>query len=206
MAGEMQSATSDVFEKIYQLVNQQALGPYFGAHLHRTGRMRILDAGSGTGSLARELDLRQACFVDLSLDRIQLCRGNIGRGVYAQADIQHLPFGDDCFDAVICSNVLHYTGLAGVRELLRVTKRKGQLLLAFLEDSDFTKSMIRTMVGSGLFPQWMTDANLIDLQSFMNLGITIVDSATVALLPPFFLFRTRKDLPLRGLVIFELTK
>jgi SAM-dependent methyltransferase len=204
LADEMQTSASDFFEKLYRLVNHQALAPYFSARLHRGGK--ILDAGSGPGSLARELNLSNACFVDISLDHVKVCRENIGRGIYAQADIGHLPFSDNCFDSVICSNVLHYTGLDGLRELLRVTKGGGQLLLAFLEDSMFTRSMIRTMIDSGLFPESIIDATLIDIHSFMEMGVTIKDSATVVLLPPFFLFRTRKDLPRRGLVIFELEK
>jgi ubiquinone/menaquinone biosynthesis C-methylase UbiE len=56
-----------------------------------------------------------------------------------QGDIQLLPFQNNVFDEVICSNVLHYVGLAGLKKLLRVTKSDGQLLLAFRKTQSFHK-------------------------------------------------------------------
>jgi hypothetical protein len=105
---------------------------------------------------------------------------------------------------VICSNVLHYTGLAGLKELLRVTKIGGQMLLAFLEDSSFTRAAAQWSVTLGLFPAIMRDAQFIDLADFARLDIQLRDGATIAFIPP--LFQARRELPRRGLVAFQLEK
>ncbi len=191
-----------LFEELVRRVNHQAIGPFFRTKLRRHGR--ILDAGSGQGYLADELGLEGAYSVDLSRDQIKRCCQRKGTGYFIQTDLGSIPFRDGTFDVVICSNVLHYTGLAGIQELLRVTKKGGQMLLAFLEESDFTRAGIRLGVSMGLFPTMMLNATLIDLPVFLQLDITVKDSASIVFLPPFF--HASRESPQRGLVAFELEK
>jgi len=193
------------FEELYQAVNRQAIAPFLVPRL--SGNGRVLDAGSGPGFLAQELNLQEACFVDIDAEHVRRCRNNIGGSAgssFIRADIRQLPFRDRYFDAVICSNVLHYTGLEGLKDLLRVTRSGGQLFLAFLEDSVFTRNWIGAMVFSGLFPSEMLNARLIDLANLARSGVKIVDSATVVSVPPFF--HARRELPRNGLVIFQIER
>ncbi len=125
-------------------------------------------------------------------------------GFFLQGDLAYLPFRDGSFDVVICSNVLHYTGLAGLKELLRVTKGGGQMLLAFLEGSISSRLGTRLAVSLGLFPPMMQDARFIDLNDLAQLNVRVKDSATIVFLPP--LFQARRELPRQGLVAFELEK
>ena len=190
------------FEGLYQRVNRQALAPFFQAWLRRKGW--ILDAGSGSGHLAKVMGLRNACFLDLAWEQLKRFQGTEATGRFIQGNLQQLPFQDNVFDEVICSNVLHYTGLAGLKELLRVTKTGGQLLLAFLEDSEFTRAATNLAAFWCLFPPMMRDARFIDLKKLGKLNIQIVDSATVVFFPPFF--QVRRKLPRKGLVVFILEK
>lgn len=190
------------FEGLYQRVNRQALAPFFRPWLRREGW--VLDAGSGSGHLAEELGLRNACFLDLTWEQISRLRGTGRPGCFMQGDLQLLPYQDNIFDDVICSNVLHYTGLAGLKELLRVTKPGGRLLLAFLEGSEFTRAATRLAVFWGLFPPLMRDARFIALEDLAQLNIQIEDSATVVFIPP--LFQARRELPRQGLVALALKK
>jgi len=190
------------FETLCRLVNRQAIAPFFRPRLRRRGR--LLDAGSGPGYLAHELGLKDACFLDLTWEQVKRCRDEVVSGFFIQADLKHLPFQDGVFDEVICSNVLPYTGLAGLKELLRVTKSGGQMLLAFLEDSSFTRGAAQWAVTLGLFPAMMRDAQFIDLADFAQLDIQLRDSATVAFIPP--LFQARREFPRCGLVAFQLEK
>ena len=190
------------FDLLYQQVNRQALAPYFRVRLRRQGR--ILDAGSGCGFLADELGLTDAYHFDLTLEQLTRCRKRVGPGIFLQADLEHLPFEDSCFDAVICSNVLHYTGLAGLQELRRVTKSGGQLLLAFLEDSDFTRAATWLAVSLGIFPPIMGQARFLGLAEFDHLDLKIKDSTTIIFLPP--LFQALYQAPRLGLVAFDLEK
>lgn len=190
------------FERLYQQVNHQALAPFFCPWLHRKGL--ILDAGSGSGHLAEALGLSNACFLDFTWEQIKQCRDKRGPERLIQGDIQQLPFHDNFFDKVICSNVLHYTGSAGLKELIRVTKPGGQLLLAFLESSELTRIATNLAVFWGIFPQLMRDAQLLDLKELDQPNLQILDSATVVLLPPYF--RAQRKLPRQGLVLYVLKK
>jgi SAM-dependent methyltransferase len=190
------------FEELYQSVNRQALAPFFRRRLRRGGR--ILDAGAGPGYLANELRLKGAFSLDLTWEQVQRCREIAVSGFFIQGDLEQLPFQDCSFDAVICSNVLHYIGLAGLKELIRVTKRGGQMLLAFLEGSCFTRLATSLAVTVGLFPSMMKDPRFIDLADIGQMDVRLKDSATIVFLPP--LFQARRGLPRRGLVVFELEK
>lgn len=190
------------FEELYKQVNHQALAPFFRPWLRRKGL--VLDAGSGSGHLAEAMGLMNACSLDLAWEQVKLCRDKGVQGCFIQGDIQLLPFQNNVFDEVICSNVLHYVGIAGLKELLRVTKSDGQLLLAFLENSEFTQRAMHLAIFWGVFPPLMRDAQLIDLEELAQLNIQIVDSATVIFLPPFF--QARRKLPRKGLVAIVLKK
>lgn len=190
------------FKELYQRVNCEALAPFFRPWLRQGGW--VLDAGSGSGHLAKELGLKNAYFLDLTWEQIKQFRDTGTQGCFFQGQLQQLPFRNDIFDEVICSNVLHYVGLAGLKELLRVTKPGGQLLLAFLESSEFTRAAIRLAVLWGLFPPLMRDARFIALADLAHPEIEIEDSATVVFFPPFF--RARRELPRQGLVAFALKK
>jgi ubiquinone/menaquinone biosynthesis C-methylase UbiE len=190
------------FERLYQQVNHQALAPFFCPWLHRKGL--ILDAGSGSGHLAEALGLSNACFLDFTWEQIKQCRDKRGPERLIQGDIQQLPFHDNFFDKVICSNVLHYTGSAGLKELIRVTKPGGQLLLAFLESSELTQIATNLAVFWGIFPQLMYDAQLLDLKELDQPNIQILDSATVVFLPPYF--QAQRNFPRQGLVAYVLKK
>ena len=190
------------FDELYQQVNRQALAPFFRPWLRRKGR--ILEAGSGSGHLAGELGLRNAYFLDLTWEQIKRFQDQGTPGCYIHGDLQQLPFSDNTFDQVICSNVLHYTGLAGLKELLRVTKPDGQMLVSFLEGSGFTRAATLLAVSWSLFPPLMRDARFIDLADLAQLNTQVEDSATVIFLPP--LFHARRQLPRCGLVAFALKK
>jgi SAM-dependent methyltransferase len=182
---------SPVFRELLRLVNRQAVTPFF--------RRR-----SGDGSFAGALGLSGAVHVDLARDQLDRCRERIGSGFYLQADLEHLPFRANCFDQVICSNVLHYTGVAGMEEIVRVTKPRGKMLVSFLEGSVFTRIAIAWGVCWGFLPPLLAAARLVDLAVFMRLGFQVEESATVAFIPP--LFEARRELPRLGFVAFELEK
>ena len=101
----------------------------------------LLDAGCGEGRHCFGALERGARVVglDLDLDSLRPAAGglrNRGRelgklGGMTQGNTFHLPFRDETFDKVICSEVMEhvhdFTGVA--RELARVTKRGGRLAI-----------------------------------------------------------------------------
>lgn len=104
---------------------------------------RILDAGCGTGRHACEIfrtlgadvvgvdlnrdDLRTAAF---TLGSMEALTG--GSWMISQADVTRLPFRDEAFDVVICSEVLEHVpeNRTAVSELVRVLKRAGVIVVS----------------------------------------------------------------------------
>ena len=120
---------------------------------------KILDAGAGTGRIGECLALLgydHVIGIDLSEDMLAVARGRKAYAELRQMDMsQRLDFPDDHFDAVYTFGAFT-TGHApprGYRELVRVCKSGGRLILA-LTDQARTASgygeMLETLSNEGL--------------------------------------------------------
>ncbi|MCS6852022.1 MAG: class I SAM-dependent methyltransferase [Gemmataceae bacterium] len=108
------------------------------------GCQRLLDAACGNGRYARFLVRRadaDALVVafDLSLNMLRRARRRVGsdRVRFAAADVTRLPYADGIFDAIVCGWVLEHLPdpRPGLRELARVSRPGGRLLLLTTEDT-----------------------------------------------------------------------
>jgi SAM-dependent methyltransferase len=108
------------------------------------GCKRILDAGCGNGRYSRHI-LRCADFdamiaaFDLSQSMLKRARRHLKsrRVHHVAADLTRLPYPDGFFDAAVCGWVLEHLPdpAPGLRELARVLKPGGKLLLMATEDT-----------------------------------------------------------------------
>lgn len=109
--------------------------------------MRILDLGAGPGSSTVPLADAGASVVpaDLSLGMLRHGKRRRPDLDFVAADATALPFVDESFDVVTISfalrNVVDH--LAGLAEMLRVTKRGGRLVVC--EFSTATNPVVRTV-------------------------------------------------------------
>ncbi|HYV35725.1 MAG TPA: class I SAM-dependent methyltransferase [Gemmataceae bacterium] len=109
-----------------------------------SGCKHILDAGCGNGRYTRYL-LRDAdkdaviTGFDLSQGMLGRARKRVGspRVSFVSADLTRLPYPDSYFDAVVCGWVLEHLPdpRPGLRELARVMRSGGKLLLLVTEDT-----------------------------------------------------------------------
>lgn len=109
-----------------------------------TGCRRILDVGSGAGQILQHLikatgtDTQLVAF-DLSHTMLKRARGRISRATphYVVGDMTELPFADGSFDCVTCGWVIEHLPdpRPGLREIARVLRPGGRLLLAATEDT-----------------------------------------------------------------------
>jgi ubiquinone/menaquinone biosynthesis C-methylase UbiE len=108
------------------------------------GCKRILDAACGDGRYSRLL-LRHAD-PDSKLTAFDLSRGMLRRAsarlstnriTQVIADITRLPYADESFDAIVCGWVLEHLPdpAPGLREVARVLRPTGKLLLLTTEDT-----------------------------------------------------------------------
>ncbi len=101
---------------------------------------RILDVGCGTGYATRRLaslaPLGRACGIDISAAMIEAAQqavppGTPGQIEFRQASSADLPYADETFTHVICTNSFHHypepMGVLG--EFQRVLRPKGQLAI-----------------------------------------------------------------------------
>jgi ubiquinone/menaquinone biosynthesis C-methylase UbiE len=105
---------------------------------------RLLDAGCGSGEVARQLvarvgDTGSIAAVDLSEDAISAARARDDGGLvtYAVADVTALDFPAGHFDGVRCERVLQHLQDPdhAVKELIRVTRGGGRVCVI---DTDWT--------------------------------------------------------------------
>lgn len=95
-------------------------------------KLKILDAGCGTGMLAKKMGrLGKVTGVDISEEAVKLARK---RGIKVrQASLQSLPFSANYFDLATCVDVIYHRAVKNdqkaISELYRVLKPKGILII-----------------------------------------------------------------------------
>lgn len=100
----------------------------------------VLDIACGTGDMVQELQKR-GCLVtgvDLSEEMLTIAKSKAPTATYMIADAEHLPFENDCFDAVTCAfGVRNFVHLEqGLGEMLRVLKPGGRMVILELATPD----------------------------------------------------------------------
>ena len=111
-------------------------------HLLEAGHVRpslaVLDIATGPGSLAGEAKKAGArpVGVDLSPGMIELAKKSYSGIDFRVADVEHLPFSDGAFDAVVCNFGLgHFPNPeAAAAECVRVLKAGGRIALSWWDD------------------------------------------------------------------------
>lgn len=113
------------------------LGPAFADAAGVAGGQRVLDVGCGPGGLtavlARRVGAGRVAAIDPSAPFVAACRER-NPGVDVREGVaEHLPFGDDAFDASLASLVVGFMSdpHAGVAEMRRVTRPGGRVALSF---------------------------------------------------------------------------
>lgn len=96
------------------------------------GKMRVLDAGCGTGGLLANLETPAwRAGVEISSRGVRLARTR-GRAALVQGTVCALPFADETFDAVVSIDVLCHAGVEerqAIEEAARVLRPGGWLLV-----------------------------------------------------------------------------
>lgn len=97
---------------------------------------RVLELGCGNGVFSRRLARWGIVLtaIDLSLELLQLAREKllgVADAAVVHADVEHLPFSDQSFDAVIGSSILHHVPFpASLLEIRRVLRHGGRVAFA----------------------------------------------------------------------------
>lgn len=112
-----------------QRITFALLGKVVGAR----GRLKILDAGCGTGGMLYPLaSLGEVTGIDFSQQATLLCSER-KCGTILQGSVTDLPFADSSFDLITCFDVIYHLAVsddeAVLREFRRVLRPGGRLLI-----------------------------------------------------------------------------
>ena len=130
-------ALASGYRDFFARVTALAIAPLLDAARVRRGT-RLLDVASGPGfvaAAARERGAR-AVGVDLSPRMVEVAR-TLHAGIdFDEADVEHLPFADGAFDAVVCNfGIGHFPNPdLAVAECLRVLHSGGHIAFAWWDD------------------------------------------------------------------------
>src|SRR5579872_6221410 len=130
-------ALANSYHAFFSGVTALATNPLLDAVRLRPGT-RLLDVASGPGTLAAEAANRgaRAVGVDLSPRMIELAQRLHPAIKFREADVEHLPFPDQAFDAVVCAFGLgHFPKPEpAVAECVRTLSPGGRIAFAWWDD------------------------------------------------------------------------
>jgi len=130
-------ALATSYHAFFAAVTTLATNPLLDA-VHLRPGTRLLDVATGPGALAAEAASRGArpVGVDLSPQMIELARRLHPVIDFREADVEHLPFDDDTFDAVVCSFGLgHFPRPeVAVAECVRTLSAGGRIAFSWWDD------------------------------------------------------------------------
>ena len=111
----------------------------------------VLDVGCGTGPvfslLSEKYPEKHYVGLDLTPAMIETAQAKgLPCAEFVVGDAENLPFGDESFDAVLCSNSFHHYPNPGafLREANRVLRPGGKLILRDYTSSDFVVWLMNT--------------------------------------------------------------
>jgi SAM-dependent methyltransferase len=130
-------ALATSYYEFFAAVTALATNPLLDAVRLRSGT-RLLDVATGPGALAAAAANRDArpVGIDLSQQMIVLARRLHPAIEFREADVEHLPFADDTFDAVVCAFGLgHFPRPeVAVAECVRTLLPGGRIAFSWWDD------------------------------------------------------------------------
>ena len=156
---------ADIYETdnagIYEMCREDY--PFISGELEKESYTDLLDCGCGTGpmiSLLYEKDpTKRYTGIDITPRMIEVAKSKGLAGVrFVVGDCEALPFGEDSFDAVICSNSFHHypDPQKFFHSVRRVLRPNGRLILqdytapkAVLWLMNHTEMPLANLVGHG---------------------------------------------------------
>jgi len=93
----------------------------------------ILDVGCGSGTIVKRLLKREkkAIGIDIGKKFVDFCQSKYKSAIFCEADAQFLPFSSECFDTIVCSEVMEHleNPEKALKEFNRVLRPRGKLIL-----------------------------------------------------------------------------
>lgn len=104
---------------------------------------RLLDLGCGDGYLLKRLGKFNAFGLDISLKRLK----RVNKDNLVQGDATKLPFKNNSFDVVVCSEVLEHVPDPKllIKEIKRVIKKSGNIIISVPNEFNWRLARLLTL-------------------------------------------------------------
>jgi len=93
----------------------------------------VLDVGCGSGNVVKRLldKGKKVVGIDIGKGFVSFCQSRYENAVFCKADSEHLPFFDECFDSIVCSEVIEHleNPEEALREFNRILRPEGKLII-----------------------------------------------------------------------------
>lgn len=94
---------------------------------------RVLEVGCGSGTIIKKLlkKGKNVIGVDIGKKFLSFCHSTYWNTAFCAADAQHLPFLDNCFDSIVCSEVIEHLNNPeeSLKEFERILCPNGELVI-----------------------------------------------------------------------------
>ncbi len=93
----------------------------------------VLDVGCGSGTIVKRLlkDGKNVIGLDIGKQFLSFCQSAYRNAAFCGGDAQNLPFADNCFDTIVCSEVIEHLNNPekSLKEFERVLRPNGELVI-----------------------------------------------------------------------------
>lgn len=94
---------------------------------------RVLEVGCGSGTIVKRLlkKDKNVVGVDIGKKFLNFCQSSYRKAAFCGADAQHLPFSDNSFDTIVCSEVIEHLSnpKKSLKEFKRILHPNGELII-----------------------------------------------------------------------------
>lgn len=119
--------------------------------------IKLMDVGCGDGYLLKEIAIQfpqiNLFGVDLSQSRVETAKKFVPTAMLETGDAQNIPFGEETFDVVVCSEVIEHcpNDLKVLAELYRISKSNSFLILT-APNLYTLESISKALIGRRIVP------------------------------------------------------
>jgi len=101
--------------------------------VERVEGKRVLDVGCGSGTIVKRLlkKGKNVIGVDIGKGFLSFCQSSYRNAAFCGADAQYLPFSDNCFDTIVCSELIEHLDKPekSLKEFERILRPNGELVI-----------------------------------------------------------------------------
>ncbi len=99
----------------------------------KVGGKLVLEVGCGSGTIIKRLLKKEKNVIGIDIGKrfLSFCHSSYRNAAFCAADAHHMPFLDNCFDSIVCSEVIEHLSNPekSLKEFERILRPTGELVI-----------------------------------------------------------------------------